>query len=726
MTTSITNEQARAILNTVRSDPQFIPTIDTILIADDQYPLTLDNLFSKLNNSTSLHKTMHLLRFNRKIDGANLQENVKQAMIKQQDKIRLMAQLNPTTDHPWDSNTFRRWTHFITNLCLSAVQDALKHDNNSKHLNYLFSPDDNSSKTGTQKSKNNIQGLLMYDPILVDSPWEAPDDLDERIETLISTRDPTLVAKAMAPDDEYDTYESTKAKSQITQLTVSIKQALARIYKLTSHTFHVLLLDVIPRARHDKSHLFSHIKGVRTDHILDLRKHNDGKRDKNLPELTPDQLKPHSAAHTLAFIKNNYVDEDDESAHYAWDAILKATRMPKTPIFKWVESFQFLTLRYAETIPKISKKKQIRINKAIMKQVTDDEKRTITSLDNNYTILSLQNGDYQYDHLSNLLAQNTSSFTVLYKPSEQQRIVRFLKTRQRKEILIPDPLTTKTLNNTNNIVPKRKLKPQIQRAWTYLQHSSPQHKRFKGKGSDNHKGHKGKGKFKSNNNRYFKGKPRQKGKTLLNFNSTLSSSPDANNAKGKGPNITPNPHAAIRCHFCHKIGHIKANCRKHIALQKSPKYTERYNHGKHFQLIYDHLEDSVLAPIPCLICEDTTCDGTECLSTFNPDDYNEAATFFTAKLSSLVANAKLEHPLESQSPQTTLLCSNSDDWGEEHTDIQPHAFEQDYNNEQTAWDIDNEDETYLTQPLTTLTTSTSDKQIDSDSYEEDDQDEYGE
>ena len=92
---------------------------------------------------------MHLLRFNRKIDGANLQENVKQAMIKEQDKIRLMAQLNPTTDHPWDSNTFRRWTHFITNLCLSAVQDALKHDNNSKHLNYLFSPDDNSSKTGT-------------------------------------------------------------------------------------------------------------------------------------------------------------------------------------------------------------------------------------------------------------------------------------------------------------------------------------------------------------------------------------------------------------------------------------------------------------------------------------------------------------------------------------------------------------------------------------------------
>ena len=73
------------------------------------------------------------------------------------------------------------------------------------------------------------------------------------------------------------------------------------------------------------------------------------------------------------------------------------------------------------------------------------------------------------------------------------------------------------------------------------------------------------------------------------------------------------------------------------------------------QLIYDHLEDSVLAPRYCQYCADTACDGHNCESPFDPDDYNEASVFFTQSLSHLVANAKLDRPLDSHAPQTEYI-----------------------------------------------------------------------
>ena len=93
---------------------------------------------------------------------------------------------------------------------------------------------------------------------------------------------------------------------------------------------------------------------------------------------------------------------------------------------------------------------------------------------------------------------------------------------------------------------------------------------------------------------------------------------------------------------------------------------QRNTHETKYQLIYDHLEDSVLAPRYCQYCADTTCDGQNCDSPFDPDDYNEASVFFTQSLSHLVANAKLERPLDSHAPQTEYMYHfDNDDWGEQ-------------------------------------------------------------
>jgi hypothetical protein len=60
-------------------------------------------------------------------------------------------------------------------------------------------------------------------------------------------------------------------------------------------------------------------------------------------------------------------------------------------------------------------------------------------------------------------------------------------------------------------------------------------------------------------------------------------------------------------------------------------------------LILDHLEDAVFAPESCCLwCADSTCDGTNCASTFDPNDFQEATALFMQQLQPLVANSKLE------------------------------------------------------------------------------------
>jgi hypothetical protein len=148
------------------------------------------------------------------------------------------------------------------------------------------------------------------------------------------------------------------------------------------------------------------------------------------------------------------------------------------------------------------------------------------------------------------------------------------------------------------------------------------------------------------------------------------------------PTQTTSPSGAstIKCHFCHAPGHIKPNCRKWLALSQSDKYQQRNSHETKYQLIYDHLEDSVLAPRLCQYCSDTNCDGQNCESPFDPNDYNEASLFFTQSLSQLVINAKLERPLDSHAPQTEVLYHYDDDvWGEQYE-----------NEHENMWDTEEE------------------------------------
>ncbi len=87
------------------------------------------------------------------------------------------------------------------------------------------------------------------------------------------------MARAEKEDDGSDPRDRDNAQKQMAVLHLSIKNILERVYKLMSHSLHVLLQDLIPHARQDNSSLFTHIKGARIDHMLTLRAHHNKKRD---------------------------------------------------------------------------------------------------------------------------------------------------------------------------------------------------------------------------------------------------------------------------------------------------------------------------------------------------------------------------------------------------------------------------------------------------------------
>jgi hypothetical protein len=189
----------------------------------------------------------------------------------------------------------------------------------------------------------------------------------------------------------------------------------------------------------------------------------------------------------------------------------------------------------------------------------------------------------------------------------------------------------------------------------------------------------------------------------------------------------------LKCHFCHTIGHIKPNCRKWLVLQTSDTYNQKKGHEPKYQLIYEHLEDSILAPRSCQYCSDETCDGSNCESPFDYDDYNEASLFFTQTLSPLVWNAELERPLESRAPQTEQVYAydapqidqvyayDDDDWGEMDEDYSQTQYAAD---EWVASDQVEQHEAYAYQNEYEPHIQEEGGAQESDEYDEDDQDNY--
>jgi len=250
------NKQLTDLIKRVSTDQKLQLTEDTSLLSEERYPFELSPLFESLARPTSLQDAMSLFQWDRS-KASHLDKGAFEQAKEQQNSLRKALQLTPDTDSPWEKVQYQDWKDKITVIVLSAVQKVaiagIKSDN---PLHWIYSPKLVDPTKTVRKQDDNIEGLQYLHPLLLDSPWEEPAIIDDLLIRLCSERDPVTYGQATSKNQP----ERIKAKIKIKANIVSMKQALRRIYKLNSDTFHTFLVELIPRARENKSHLFTRIK----------------------------------------------------------------------------------------------------------------------------------------------------------------------------------------------------------------------------------------------------------------------------------------------------------------------------------------------------------------------------------------------------------------------------------------------------------------------------------
>ena len=59
-------KQMKQLLQSISTDPQMKQSKDSVLLAEDQYPVILDAIFTRLTNPTSLQNTINLMQWDRR------------------------------------------------------------------------------------------------------------------------------------------------------------------------------------------------------------------------------------------------------------------------------------------------------------------------------------------------------------------------------------------------------------------------------------------------------------------------------------------------------------------------------------------------------------------------------------------------------------------------------------------------------------------------------------
>jgi hypothetical protein len=106
MAEALNAKQMRQLLQSISTDPQLKQSKDSILLAEDQYPDSLDTIFTRLTAPTTLQNTISLLKWNRKSGGTNYDAELKAITINSQDYIRTTYQFTPTAESPWDTYSY--------------------------------------------------------------------------------------------------------------------------------------------------------------------------------------------------------------------------------------------------------------------------------------------------------------------------------------------------------------------------------------------------------------------------------------------------------------------------------------------------------------------------------------------------------------------------------------------------------------------------------------------
>jgi hypothetical protein len=691
MNMDITSKSAYKLLQQLESDPQLQSIEDTTILNDEQYPTSFESSITNLKDIIPLVSAVTILRWNVDTDSANLNKDQLQRMRVQRQKTARILSLNPTVDNPWDKIKFNFWKDRVTNICLGAAQGAFQSHEDNTNLKFLFSASDRSNTVVHRADQRNVQGLILFHPCLLQAPWEASSSIDADIDKLLQEKVPLIVARSLsnftgAPLSAHELQLQQTAQQSIDSMRSSLKLLLARIQKFTSHTFHVFLRDLIPGARKGRSLLFTRIVEHRNQYLSGNRSNATAKA--------------YSAKDTLSFIEANYVQDNDNTVHIAWTAILLHTRELLQPLYQWQASFDPLLRKYEQAKTKTLTKTETRKLKCLIaKQVTDDEKVILAGIDPSFTIEGIDKGTYKLRTFQDKLAANASRFqSKKYTPDA--RILTYLRVRaQDFNVSVPSFMKKRTQEKGKGASQVKRGRSQTQQSRTrthgvYVGESLVSSTPTTGMPKGNNKG-KGRGSPKGKlDNQSSQPSPNVKGKGYGrgkgSFVSKGKGTFKGKLPKGKGyrsPN-TGTSLATLVCGFCHLHGHHESNCRKRHALHNSESYQQtRSQFNSRQQLLFDQLENSLFAPNVCSWCLQSGCDVMSCQAPEDTDFYVDTTHHFQETLLPYVQNAKLGLPVDNAAPLMPQHFAFHDaDWGQ-HTDS---AFEPSLE----TWDHSNASDNY--------------------------------
>ncbi len=403
----------------------------------------------------------------------------------------------------------------------------------------------------------------------------------------------------------------------------------------------VLAGRTIPGAKQGRSLLFTRVVEHRNQYLAKNR--------------TAASAKEYSALDTLSFIESNYVQNNENSVHIAWTAILLHTRDVLLPLYQWQTSFDPLTRKFEQAKGKTLNRSEFRKLKCLIaKQITDEEKIILAGIDSSFTIENVDKGAYVLRNFQDKLASNASRFqSKKYTPDT--RILTYLRVRA-KEFNVPLPLFMKKRPVDKG---KESSNPKRSRLSTPPLRSQPRSYNRpqtnmvsmlaqipKGKGS-------GKAKLQPKEHvlvylRQLQNlpvilQPVMYGHLLVPLVRLV---PPPLLLKEKVNKRESLPRAKVIAHFMvvhhpnlyvisvtYLHGHTERNCRKKNVLHHSNSYQQaRSQFNNRQQLVMDQLENSLFAPNVCSWCLQANCTTTTCYPPEDPEFYTETTHLFQSTL----------------------------------------------------------------------------------------------
>ena len=187
--------EAKALLKKLEKDPTFNSDPNADQVEEKaKYPtshhLSLIASVDKINGLT-LGVLMSMLQWDGLCDPkSTVSEDMKSKTVNYREVARETFIFTATQQNPWNTKTFKNWQHEIQKVLLQVLSTCASDISQDKGMKDLFDVHKDSQDGGRPdlSGNTNVAALAICHPILLDSMFKLPADIDLRLDNLIKEK----------------------------------------------------------------------------------------------------------------------------------------------------------------------------------------------------------------------------------------------------------------------------------------------------------------------------------------------------------------------------------------------------------------------------------------------------------------------------------------------------------------------------------------------------------